>query len=198
MSEPDFSNKEEAFEVLRKWHDEIRATLQKEFDARTAAAVAAAREEQREACARRIREEFLADLDADSACLNTPLTSTPLGDRLDELERDVYAWRLESAALRTQKEQAEAECDEWRRQLRDAERYSAEQEMAYADLTAELAMVRAAGKELTLEFEGIEDERDLARAQVEAARALCADFHRGGGLMWPHEVIAAMDGAKPK
>lgn len=79
------------------------------------ARLAAAREEQREACARHIREEFLADLDidADSACLNTPLTATPLGDRLDELADDVLVWRLESAALRTQNEQAEAElCDE--------------------------------------------------------------------------------------
>ena len=70
------------------------ATLLAHLDgepARTAAAVAAAREEQREACARHIREEFLADLDidADSACLNAPLDATPLSDRLEELERQV-------------------------------------------------------------------------------------------------------------
>lgn len=39
---------------------------------------------------------------------------------------------------------------------------------------------------------------DALRAQVEAARALCAGFDRGGGLMWPGEVLAAMDGAKSK
>ena len=41
------------------------------------------------------------------------------------------------------------------------------------------------------------DECKTLRAQVEAARALCASFDRGGGLMWPGEVLAAMDGAKP-
>ena len=42
-----------------------------------------------------------------------------------------------------------------------------------------------------------EAERDALRAQVDAARALCARFDRGGGVLWPYEVLAAMDGAKP-
>ena len=36
---------------------------------------------------------------------------TTLKARAEKAEADAYAWRLESAALRTQKEQAEAECD---------------------------------------------------------------------------------------
>lgn len=42
----------------------------------------------------------------------------------------------------------------------------------------------------------LEAERDALRAQVEAVRALCARFERGGGTLWPGEVLAAMDGAK--
>lgn len=65
--------------------------------------IAAAREEQREVCARHIREKFLEDLDidADSACLDAPLDSTPLAD---ELER---SWG-EKAALLERAEKAEA------------------------------------------------------------------------------------------
>lgn len=68
-------------------------TLLAHLDAEPAR-LAAAREEQREACARHIREKFLEDLDidADSACLDTPLDSTPLADRIAELEALVDEW----------------------------------------------------------------------------------------------------------
>ena len=81
-------------------------------------------------------------------------------NQVASLAGDLCDERGVSQSLREKLIAAEAERDEWRRQLRDAERYAAEQEMAYADLTAELATVRAAGKELTLEFEGVEAERD--------------------------------------
>jgi len=128
--------------------------------ARTAAAVAAAREEQRAEDMLSLGREEQSSWAA-FRIKAAPLTATPLADELRD-EREV------SQSLREQLIAAEAERDEWRRQLRDAERYAAEQEMAYADLTAELAMVRAAGKELTLEFEGVEAERDALRAQVAA------------------------------
>lgn len=35
-----------------------------------------------------------------------------------------------------------------------------------------------------------------AREALEAVRALCARFERGGGTLWPGEILAAMDGAK--
>jgi len=130
-------------------------------DARTAAAVAAAREEQRAEDMLSLGREEQSSWAA-FRIKAAPLTATPLADELRD-EREV------SQSLREQLIAAEAERDEWRRQLRDAERYAAEQEMAYADLTAELAMVRAAGKELTLEFEGVEAERDALRAQVAEA-----------------------------
>lgn len=146
--------------------------------ARTAAAVAAAREEQREVCARHIREEFLADLDidADSACLNAPLDATPLSDRLDELADDVLAWRLESAAVRAQLEQAGARVSELeafnRARIEDFDNehmmFVVEHQRAET-AEAELATVRAAGKELTMEFEGVEAERDALRATVAEA-----------------------------
>lgn len=180
--------------------------------ARTDAAVAAAREEQREACARHIREEFLADLDidADSACLNAPIDATPLSDRLDELADDVLAWRLESAALRAQMEQAEAHVAE----------LEAFNRARIEDFDNEHMMVVVEHQRA----EKAEAERDALRAQVEAAEGfeflarllawvepMTSGYMRAPGMKgrpaqtWHLDdvcagakaAVRAMDGAKP-
>ncbi len=72
------------------------------------ARLAAAREEQREACAQNIRREFERDVEvaADDACLATPLTAQPLADELHN-EREV------SQSLRAQLHEAAERLDEF-------------------------------------------------------------------------------------
>jgi chromosome segregation ATPase len=135
----------------------------------------------------------VAELEARRWIQCTSVSNECLGGCANAKEHD----RHRHATLTHRAEKAEAERDEWRRQLRDAERYAAEQEMAYADLTAELAMVRAAGKELTMEFEGVEAERDALRAQVEAARTYARQALDYGEDCDASDLIRAMDEAKP-
>jgi len=193
--------------ALQTWEFDVLLAHIDGEDARRAAAVAAAREEQREACVQAIDALNPMECESDGVYLaveavrTVTLSATPLADRIAELERSEALFAATAKAC----EKAEAERDEWRRQLRDAERYAAEQEMAYADLTAELAMVRAAGKELTLEFEGVEAERGALRAQVHAARAVCEAVRCGSDCdssncydsecLAARSVLAAMDGA---
>jgi hypothetical protein len=72
--------------------------------ARTAAAVAAAREEQREACATRFNEQRrperpLTKHEVYEAIRATPLTAKPLSDRIAEMEREHESLRAQLAAM---------------------------------------------------------------------------------------------------
>lgn len=213
------------------------ATLLAHIDgepARTAAAVAAAREEQREACATRFNEQRrperpLTKHEVNEAIRGTPLTATPLADELERSWQQTArmverAEKAESEAEREKTEHAEAltRLDAWRMRAgaAEAERDALADSLAYAAgatveqakaLHEKLAVgIRTERDALRRELENelangptaaewlaCAAERDALRAQVKAARALCASFSRGGGVLWPGEVLAAMDGAKP-
>ena len=208
--------------------------------ARTAAAVAAAREEQRETCAAVIWAKSQCATASELGEISShvraaPLTATPLADRIAELEARLAEWaekdgnspgyNLEKAKTygriageeRKRAEKAEAERDALRAQVADLEAYKQEGDEVeiaaqrlkfWADnphacpvhFGARTACGQCYDSERSLYKASMaEASKTIERltAQVEAARALCASFDRGGGLMWPGEVLAAMDGAKP-
>ena len=198
--------------------------------ARQDAAVAAAREEQREADARFIRSDeatWDSAHELDEVIRTSPLTATPLADRIAELEAEndgataagrkiADRWVDEkdradyaTAALRLhgfrECDIAACNCGSWHAppNLR-AEKAEAERDRLAVDALAALAGAGVATPQegytaapflLKGDIGRLAAERDALRAQVEAARALCADFDRGGGLMWPGEVLAAMESA---
>lgn len=133
------------------------------------ARLAAAREEQREACARYVGAEFDLDV-ADESVRHTPLTSTPLADRIAELEqhKEALAQSLEQMTARVG--EVEAERDALRAQL------LAERERMEKWLTAPDGKQYERGT-----VQGVFDEVDALRAQVEAARAVLASLLPGDG-----------------
>lgn len=194
-------------------------------EARQAAAVAAAREEQREVDYRATLEAghaFIrmmspsepfgaADFSRFESCAKftrPPLTATPLADRLDKAEAEREALRAENEELKGWNDErlkereeayaallkAEAQVEAQRRDIHHlvnkALDYATEGKALRAQVATETDLYKASMAEASRAIERL-------TAQVEAVRALCADFHQGGGLMWPHEVLAAMDGAKP-
>lgn len=169
-------------------------------DARTAAAVAAAREEQREACYRAMTHPGGAgSLDAGFVqrrlAEHAPLTATPLADELRD-EREV------SQSLREQLIAAEAERDALRAQtsLTDGPCVECGESTQWAAGDPGRWSVM-----LPTEAEpGVAKHHHVKcvlgwRAQVEAARAVAAMFKECDlGFYGARAVIAAMDGAKLK
>lgn len=164
--------------------------------ARTAAAVAAAREEQREACALNFPKpagESLADPWASALVRATPLTATPLADELRD-EREV------SQSLREQLIAAEAE--------RDALRARAgNYETILKDLNERLTLAEALVDRLRTDLANADAayagdvsaqrvRAERAEAQAVAARAWVTQRVGVEGL---NDMLAetAMDGAKP-
>lgn len=198
--------------------------------ARQDAAVAAAREEQREADARFIRSDeatWDSAHELDEVIRLSPLTATPLADRIAELEERmaVVLHAGPSTALAVsvfdRAEKAEAERDAWKaKAIRDPSQLA---ETLWSECYADLAAAnvqniaeRDAAIQESVRLIGhrneIRAERDALRAQVEAARALAKREARpsAGGASVTSEaardmrrrlakdVLAAMDGAKPK
>lgn len=160
-------------------------------------------EEVREACARQFPkgpEESFFDPWAAEVVRATPLTSTPLADRIAELER-VLAKSLANRIVEKAK-QADQPCGH---PAAVANR-SAETGVAFCDLCRLNEMLNDA---LAMEAKH-KAERDALRDQVEEARAGLTEiacFHEGpevhGGFDEPgsaqtaRDTLAAMDEAKP-
>lgn len=172
-------------------------------DARTAAAVAAAREEMREACAQnfpKTREESLSDPWASALVRATSLTATPLADRIavmglqmTELEGLLKRAEAERDAARAD---AKARVEDW-----NNERTTVVMERRRAnDLEAERDALAGVRKSFADEVAALQAEIHALRAQVEAARVLCREVCdlRDSDYVNAYEVLAAMDGAKPK
>ena len=156
--------------------------------ARTAAAVAAAREEQRRLDAQAVRDFMPPYLDmtaAQALAADAPLTATPLADRIAELEASNDAQWEETAHLAgARAEKAEAERDAWKaKAIRDPSQLA---ETLWSECYADLAAAnvqniaeRDAAIQESVRLIGhrneIRAERDALRAQVEAARALAAE-----------------------
>lgn len=155
--------------------------------ARTAAAVAAAREEQREACALWMQgpDPTMMDVANGETVRGTPLTATPLADRIAELEARERDWGSYGAALVERAVKAEAE--------RDRLAGDALAALAGAGVATPLEGYTAAPFLLKGDIGRLAAERDALRAQVEAARAVCV--HSSETLA--RDVLLAMDGAKP-
>lgn len=157
--------------------------------ARTASAVAAAREETVAACAM----EFERALAEGEAFTLTGL-ATPLADRIAELEA-VHAEQM--GTQRDHLRRSEERCDDLKAE-RDALTNLIKDGMRVANqLTQETQTPEEMATDLVRQVREARLQRDALRAQVDAVRALCARFERGGGTLWPGEVLAAMDGAKP-
>lgn len=148
-------------------------------------------EEVREACARQFPkgpEESFFDPWAAEVVRATPLTSTPLADRIAELEASV---RVSESLLRVttaERDEAEARVAEL-----EAERDAAQKEL--------LALKKAVTDKLHFDMRALLDgtperrleaERDALRAQVEAARRWAVHDSHGRGL------VDVMDEAKPR
>jgi chromosome condensin MukBEF ATPase and DNA-binding subunit MukB len=137
--------------------------------ARQAAAVAAAKEEQREACAQAL-EAFInerlsrAEVAQMQACANivrqTPLTSEPLKARIAELEAEA-AIEDDFDALRAERDKLKQERDSFKA-VYEAAKQQVRDEIQRASETADR----------------ICKERDAYRAECEALRARVAEFER--------------------
>ena len=180
MSEPDFSNKEEAFEALRKWHDEIRATLQKEFDARTAAAVAAVTQP----LADRI-VELEAMLGARHALAVAELERAAGVVSALEAERDALRAELERERMRLVACSVVSKANTPESAARERQMHADYRSPACDDVAT------AVDREMAL------------RAQVEAARAYAQGRIRTHWrvpdvYITANDVLRAMDGVTPK
>ncbi len=151
------------------------------------ARLAAAREEQREACARFIHDEYYyqsaseAGHDDAMACIRaTPLTTTPLADEIAALRARVAELEAREAlfaATAKACEKAEARVAE----LEGANRYLTER-------------VDAAG-ELLEQCEAAEAERDAAREAAE--RIVKTQWRMPDCYITATAILRAMDEAKP-
>ena len=151
----------------------------------------------------------IAELEADRARLEAAEEDTLKqvakeyhGRITAEAERD--ALRREVEQLGVSEVELLAERDALRAELRElrevAERNVGDvqhlRQSAIA-LTDERDALRAQVADLEISLAARASPNRTWHAQVEAVRALCARFERGGGTLWPGEVLAAIDGTKP-
>ena len=205
------------------------------------ARIAAACEETREACARRV-PSIGQPHDCFEAVRTTPLTATPLGDALRlsnetvvklaqafasavdgmsdagkaateaqaRADEGVRYWTdlaqaeaRDAAALRARVAELEAEVEAQRassqRHMNGRESYWVEQRTKWI---AECDRIGESCKWHAARAEKAEAERDVLRAQVEAARKVCelrikTQWRVPDVYITAHDVLRAMDGAKP-
>ncbi len=149
---------EETFNAL--WGDDalVLAHLDGE-PARTAAAVAAAREEQREACA--------TECNGDYSCATAGLTATPLANRIAELEKANNAFRNKQSLW-------DEDASFYLQTLRQADSIGA--------LKADLHDEREVSQSLREQLIAAEAERDALRAQTSLTDGPCVEC--GESTQW--------------